>query len=113
MPPFTPDQSPIKSEYAGDVDMTELIDYFVAELGARSEQIAGLLSARKLDELRVVAHQLKGSAGGYGYPALSDAAAVLESRLSAPSRDLGQVQRAVNELQDICDRAIRGHRHGA
>jgi HPt (histidine-containing phosphotransfer) domain-containing protein len=113
MTPATPDQSPIQSQFADDTEMVELIEYFVAELGARSEQIAGLLAARKLDELRVVAHQLKGAAGGYGYPALSEAAAVLEQHLATPDRNLDSVQNAVSELQGICDRAIRGHPHGA
>jgi HPt (histidine-containing phosphotransfer) domain-containing protein len=37
------------------------------------------LAAGDLDGLLVAAHQLKGTAGGYGFPRLSEAAAALEA----------------------------------
>ena len=113
MPTHPTDQGPLTSQFAGDADMLELLDMFVSELGARSEQMRDLLASRRMDALRTVAHQLKGAAGGYGYPMLSQAAGVLESQLAAPVRDLGEVAHAVAELQSICDRAIRGHRPAA
>lgn len=112
MPAPHADPGPIHSQFAGDSEMSDLLDLFVAELGPRSEQFAALLAARRLDELRVLAHQLKGAAGGYGYPILSVAAGVLEKHLVGPDRDLDEVRRAVADLQGICDRAIRGHQPG-
>ena len=113
MPTPSADTGPLASQFANDADMVELLDMFISELGARSEQLADLLNARRMDDLRVVAHQLKGAAGGYGYPSLSEAAGVLESRLSGSPRDVEDVLSAVTDLRRICDRAIRGHRAAA
>lgn len=111
MPSATPSNAPLRSQYAGDADMAELLEVFLSELSERTERLRGLLREGRYEELRTLAHQLKGAAGGYGYPTVSAAAAALENtiRSSAPlSGEASQVKASVEELVALCARAIQG-----
>jgi HPt (histidine-containing phosphotransfer) domain-containing protein len=72
---------PIRSQYADDPDMLELVKEFAAELPGRAEEIEGLLDRSALPDLQRLAHQLKGAGGGYGFPQVTEAAAALEQAL--------------------------------
>ena len=65
--------------FAGDPEMERLLEAFVAALPRRTAVMEQCLAAGDLDGLLVAAHQLKGTAGGYGFPRLSEAAAALEA----------------------------------
>ncbi len=52
----------------------------------------------------MAAHQLKGTGGGYGYPALSKRAADLEKR--ARARVLDECAEALDDLKKLCDRLV-------
>jgi HPt (histidine-containing phosphotransfer) domain-containing protein len=74
---------PIRSLFADDPEMAELVQRFVAALPSR---IAKLREAAADPVARGffqrLAHQLAGAAGGYGFPQLSDAARRLELAIS-------------------------------
>lgn len=72
---------PIRSVYEDDPDMLEIVREFAAELPQRVEDLEGRLEAGDLAQLQVLAHQLKGAGGGYGFSQVTDAAAVLEQAL--------------------------------
>jgi HPt (histidine-containing phosphotransfer) domain-containing protein len=57
--------------------------------------------------LRRLAHQLKGSCAGYGFPTIGDAAARLETSLETHAA-LEQVSTQVADLVDLCKRARAG-----
>lgn len=100
------DGGPIFSEMAGDEDMMELVQFFVDELQVRIEALSGALEKNDSAELRTLAHQLKGAAGGYGFPAISETAGVLEAHLmAAGADDLAALQARVADLIGICRRA--------
>jgi HPt (histidine-containing phosphotransfer) domain-containing protein len=103
--------SPLRSEFADDADMVELVGLFVSELGDRISRLEAGLAQNRLNDLRTLAHQLKGAAGGYGYPEVSRLAGVLENQLldAREGRDLPSVNKSVHELVSICRRAIAGH----
>lgn len=107
-------QSPISSNslvslFAGDPDMAELIDYFVGELHDRVGRLAQALAAGNSDELYVIAHQLKGAAGGYGFPSISELAAELEAACRATEIETSALAEKVESLIDICRRAVTSH----
>ncbi len=68
----------IYSEFAADPDMVDIIDEFVAGLANSVRAMRQALSVSSWDTAASRAHQLKGAAGGYGYPALTEAARELE-----------------------------------
>ncbi|HLK10184.1 MAG TPA: ATP-binding protein [Candidatus Binatia bacterium] len=69
--------------FVGDPEMERLLEAFVAALPRRTAVMEQSLAAGDLDGLLVAAHQLKGTAGGYGFPRLSEAAAALEAAVRA------------------------------
>ncbi len=72
---------PIRSQYHDDADMRELVREFASDLPNRVRRLEELLAGEDFEELERVAHQLKGAGGGYGFPQITEAAAVLELAL--------------------------------
>jgi HPt (histidine-containing phosphotransfer) domain-containing protein len=80
---------PVRSAFANDPEYRELLEIFVA---AVPEQRRALETAHRngaSDDLRRVAHQLKGAGGGYGFPELSIRAAELEE--ACKSQDAARI----------------------
>ena len=99
------DQSPVVSEFAGDTDMAELIEYFITELKDRIGRLENAWVVGDHERLRQVAHQLKGAAGGYGFPAITHSAADLEFSLTAEQAELSCLAEKVEALISLCKRA--------
>jgi HPt (histidine-containing phosphotransfer) domain-containing protein len=102
--------TPIRSEFASDPDMAELVAEFVGELPDKSQTLNAALQQNQFADLQRLSHQLKGACGGYGFPQLGEAAAKLEARLkqldAQPKLDaVEDVTRQVNELVELCRRA--------
>ncbi|MBK7875096.1 MAG: response regulator [Planctomycetes bacterium] len=62
-----------------DPELAELVQLFVADLSRDLEKLTRALEAGDLKQVAFLAHQLKGSAGSYGFPELTRQAARLES----------------------------------
>ena len=95
---------PLVSELAGEADWAELVVEFVAHLPARVSALRQALAEQDLASLGRLAHQLKGAAGGYGFPAITAAAQQVEdsARAGAGCEDLGK---QVVALVELCRRA--------
>lgn len=109
-PPTNPLQ-PLKSQFAGDPEMADLISMYVEELPQR---IAALISAYDKGEsetLQRLSHQLKGASAGYGFPAIGEAAARVETTLKhlpgTPEKSLALVESNLKELVTLCRRAVQ------
>jgi HPt (histidine-containing phosphotransfer) domain-containing protein len=99
----------LRSEFQDDPDMAELIGLFLDELGPRVESMRGAWEVGDAEGLKRIAHQIKGAAGGYGYPSISRAAQRLEASLSHHHADaLSSARGALDELIDLCRSAIHG-----
>lgn len=98
------------SEYAGDAEMADLIDFFLDELGDGVEAIGDALQRGNLIELRRVAGQISSAAGGYGFPILSQIAGELEMMLKAAQPSMTEVTEKVATLTQLCLRATAGIR---
>jgi HPt (histidine-containing phosphotransfer) domain-containing protein len=108
-PPTPPNKTPILSQYATDPEMVELIDLFLSEMPDRLKALESAWRNAQVPQLTRMAHQLKGSCAGYGFPAIGTAASTLEDRLRALQADGGaqlkRLQSEFNELIDLCRRA--------
>ena len=70
---------PVHSEFKTDPEYRELLELFVSEMPQRRNALERAYLRWDVAQLRVQAHQLKGSAGGYGFGGLSCLAATLEA----------------------------------
>jgi HPt (histidine-containing phosphotransfer) domain-containing protein len=95
------------SSLAGDPVLGQLVDLFVAEMPSQTARLIDRLEARDWEGLRRAAHQLKGSAGSYGFPVISPAAARLEDaiRCQLPEETIRQ---AAQQLVGFCRQARTG-----
>lgn len=102
-------QPRLVSEFAGDPDMQELVDLFVSELPDRVARLHSTWNQTQLDEVKRLAHQLKGASAGYGFPTIGAAAGKLEDALhasnSANQSSLNALKRDLDNLIDLCNRA--------
>ena len=96
------DQAPIVSEFAGDPDMLELVEWFIDRIPERIEELQRTFERGALDELGSIAHQLKGAGGSYGFPQITECARRLEHQTK--ESDLDEVRRGLDELVDLCNR---------
>lgn len=95
---------PIVSEMGCDEDFLELVELFVSELPGRVEAMRQAIEDNDWDALKRLAHQLKGAAGGYGFPTITDNARELEQSTEATA-DPASICRQIEELANMCQRA--------
>jgi len=103
-----PSEETIRSEFAADPDMAEVIDEFIACLPGTLEAMSESLANNGHQELQRLAHQLKGAGGGYGYPLLTEQARKLEDAAKAGDPEAARL--ALNELQALFRAVIAGHK---
>jgi histidine phosphotransfer protein HptB len=94
--------APVRSTMADDEDFAELLREFTDALPQKRETVRSLQSKVSDDELRVFAHQLKGSAGGYGFPGLTEVAAELEQACKA--HNMAEIAKTVDRLVEYMGR---------
>lgn len=70
-----------------DEDMRVLVAQYASEMPDRIKLLQQALAARDYAWLRRLAHQIKGSAGLYGFPKLSAKAAELEALVHSQQSD--------------------------
>ncbi|HSU67045.1 MAG TPA: ATP-binding protein, partial [Tepidisphaeraceae bacterium] len=71
----------LKSAVAAEPSMQDLLVRFISRLPDRVNAIQGLLDVEDLNTLRETIHQLKGAAGGYGFPQVTEQAARAEQKI--------------------------------
>ncbi|MCA1196438.1 Hpt domain-containing protein [Sphingomonas sp. R647] len=70
-----------------EVRMAALRARFVARAIAEGDSIRSHLAQRELAEVRDLCHGLVGTAGTFGYPAISEAALAVEEAIEAGAED--------------------------
>ena len=103
---------PLYSSLGGDPDLADLVELFVEEIPDRTTVLLEQFHASDWEGLRRTAHQLKGSAGSYGYAPISQYAAVLEETVMRDEPE-AQIRDAVEGLIAACNRARSGTPDGA
>jgi len=95
-----PDPKPFSLDI-NDPEDAELIQYFLSELPNRVESIIEAMSADDLEELRRIAHQLKGAAPGFGFPQIGSAASKLEGRIRGLDDTVEHFERIRAETESL------------
>lgn len=97
------DLKPITSKLVReDPDMIDLVEEFVEELPQRLSALQSAFESQQIDEVRSLAHQLKGAGGGHGYQILTDKAAALEQQ--AIEGNISAIQGAIEDLVKVIAR---------
>ncbi|QOJ01483.1 MAG: Hpt domain-containing protein [Phycisphaeraceae bacterium] len=104
---------PLRSLFAGDPEMRELVSEFAAELPERAGQIARHAEGRDAAAVMRLAHQLRGAAGAYGFPTIGESAGRIEDALRGldnpgRTRALEGLRTQIEELAGLCDSARAG-----
>jgi HPt (histidine-containing phosphotransfer) domain-containing protein len=102
-----PSREPLLSELAEDPDIADLVVEFAVVLANRADSLLSAFEHDDTENLKRIVHQLKGAAGGYGFPSISEQARVVESALTG-SNERAQVREAVDGLAGLCFRASLG-----
>lgn len=91
---------------AAESDLRDLVEDFVGELPGRIEELRAAHRRLDWEQLRMLAHRLKGAAGSYGYPSLSALAAEMEAHFDA-RRDEA-LERQLRDLEALARAARAG-----
>jgi signal transduction histidine kinase/CheY-like chemotaxis protein/HPt (histidine-containing phosphotransfer) domain-containing protein len=102
--PAPPPPSPATPAHlANEAGLRELLARFIGRLPQRVAVLNQLVRRQDIEELRRAVHQLKGAAGGYGLPQITDAAAKAEKKIQ-PEAALEEVRAEV----ELLIRVVRG-----
>lgn len=104
MSEFNQHGAALVSTLASDPDMRDLVEMFVGDLPGRVAAMEAALAAADCVALSRLSHQLKGAAGGYGFPAITDAARTLEASARAQA-EFTALEQQFKALADLCKRA--------
>jgi HPt (histidine-containing phosphotransfer) domain-containing protein len=97
---------PIYSIYENDECFGDLVELFVEEMPRRVQLLLAQASPDQWPQLRRTAHQIKGSAGSYGFGLLTELAAELETAILGGERRA--IERRLADLVDACNRVRYG-----
>jgi HPt (histidine-containing phosphotransfer) domain-containing protein len=84
--------------------MRDILLEFVGGLEERSSALLSAAQTSDRDTLRRLAHQLRGSAGGYGFPVITEAAGAVEQAV-IDGADAALLGSRVEMLASLCRRA--------
>ncbi len=96
--------TPLYSELARDETMRDLLESFVAQLPSRAAAMTVACRSGDMKQLKLLAHQLKGAAGSYGFLPISEACRQLESTVDGD--EISEALRsAMTTVVVLCQRA--------
>ena len=95
---------PLRSDFADDPEMAEAVAYYVDRLPQITAALNDAFARGERDELARLLHQLKGSAGSYGFPTIGEAARAAEACLRAAA-DAEALSRALDRVAALGLRA--------
>jgi signal transduction histidine kinase/CheY-like chemotaxis protein/HPt (histidine-containing phosphotransfer) domain-containing protein len=98
------DDAPLLSHLAGHQELESLLVEFVHDLPSRVAAMQTALDSHDLDDLAAHAHRLKGTAGGYGFPPITEAARELEAALKQ-RLPMGEIEARLGRVRGLCRRA--------
>lgn len=93
---------PIHSDFADDPDFAELLEMFYESLQERRGEMVNSFQNGDFEQLKTLAHQLKGAGGGYGFTGLTPLAADLE--LACKTNNLPAMPEKLQALLAYIDR---------
>lgn len=91
---------------ADDPDMIDLVEEFVGGLETRLADLKAAHARNDYEQLKTLAHQLKGAGGSYGYPQISELAANVEPQFA--QEDDSTFEHFAAQLLELIQAARRG-----
>ena len=85
-----------------DADLADLIPGFLQNRARDLRQLSEGLSRGDFDAIRIIGHSMKGSGGGYGFDALTDLGAAIET--AAKAADAAAIASLMGELDAYLQR---------
>ena len=98
---------PLRSTYADDEAIAEILPVFINNMPQYLSDLEARLGCNDYPGAARVCHDLKGTAGGYGFPDIGRAAADLETEIKG-KRDPGVIDAAFELVRSLCARARLG-----
>jgi len=95
---------PLRSEFADDAEMRELIEFYLDELSRKVSAIEACLACDDSKGIERMAHRLKGSSAGYGFSPIGEAAGELEAAIRQDTD--ASVVELTGQLLELCARAL-------
>ena len=95
---------PLHSDLSDAEDMLDLLESFVGQLPNRASALGEAIGGGDLAQAKVLAHQLKGAAGSYGFNPISEACRGLEACI-LENRATEETNAALAEVVNLCQRA--------
>ncbi|MCX5689487.1 MAG: Hpt domain-containing protein [Planctomycetota bacterium] len=100
---------PVRSQFANEPEMRELVELFVGELPQRTQTLMDAYTAQQWEIVQRISHQLKGASAGYGFPTIGAAAGrveeVVKSGPISTEETVAQLTESVKQLISLCQRA--------
>jgi PAS domain S-box-containing protein len=96
----------LRSQLADHPVISAILPEFIDCLDARVCAMREALANGRFEELRRLAHQLKGAGGSYGFSTISEAAKSLE--YAARDQIAGNAEIALKKVAELCAAALRG-----
>lgn len=94
-------ESPRNIRVIIDEDLAELIPGFLENRRTNITQMLTALANGDFDTIRAIGHDIKGSGGGYGFDAITEMGAALET--AAKQQDGGAIRRHIDALRFYLD----------
>jgi len=105
-----PPPPPVRSTLEHEPSIQKLLGKFISRLPERVTTMHNLLQEQSIEDLRQAVHQLKGAAGGYGFPQVTEAAGRAEQKIRQ-AEPLELVKAEVESLIALV-RTIEGYDRG-
>ncbi len=99
--------APVYSSFGDDPELGELVEMFVEEMPDRISNLSACFSDKDWEGLGRLAHQLKGSAGSYGFAQISPAAARVE-QAARQDPDEENIRSSLEQLLALCGQVRAG-----
>ncbi|MBT6157512.1 MAG: PAS domain S-box protein [Planctomycetaceae bacterium] len=91
------------SELTDDEDMLEIVEMFVDEMPDKIAAIEAAIAENDLATLGVLVHRMKGAAGGYGFPTVTEAARLADASVKA-GEEWATIVSQARAVVDLCRR---------
>ena len=104
------DGEPLRSLYADDDLIADILPAFVTNLPKYLDSLKVAVEGSDLVAAARTCHDLKGTAGGYGYPQIGALAEELEKEIKG-SQHIATIARLLQDLTRLCYRAKLGLKH--
>lgn len=98
---------PLFSTFTEEPAIAEILPLFLKNLPSYLSRLEEALASGEIEAAIRTCHDLKGTAGGYGYPSISAVASNLESALRGGDEDL-KAREHLESLRDLFSRALLG-----